>query len=119
MPLEISRNDIRNIKANAIVNPSDMFLSGSGSIDKMIHELAGEDLYKELSTIILKQGKALITDSYNFKNCKYIIHTCGPIYQDGKHEEDKILESCYRECLALSRQYNLESIAFMIKMLLM
>ena len=112
MPLEISRNDIRNIKADAIVNPSDMFLSGSGSIDKMIHEMAGEDLYKELSTTILKQGKALITDSYNFKNCKYIIHTCGPIYQDGKHEEDKILTSCYRECLALAKQYNLESIAF-------
>ena len=39
MPLEISRNDIRNIEVDAIVNPSDRFLSGSGSIDKIIHDI--------------------------------------------------------------------------------
>ena len=76
------------------------------------HEMAGEDLNKELSTLSLKEGDALITGSYNCENCKYIIHTCGPIYQDGKHNEKEILASCYRECLALAKQYNLESIAF-------
>ena len=112
MPLEISRNDITNIVVDAIVNPTDRFLSGSGSIDKTIHKMAGSKLDKELETAILESGKALITDSYNFKNCRYIIHTCGPIYKDGKHDEEEILRSCYYECLNLARYYNLESIAF-------
>ena len=112
MPLEISRNDIRNISVDAIVNPTDMFLSGSGSIDEIIHEAAGEELDKRLSGLNLDTGKAFITESYNLKNCKYIIHTCGPIYQDGSHNEDETLASCYRECLLLAKEYNLESIAF-------
>ena len=112
MPLEISRNDITNIVVDAIVNPTDRFLSGSGSIDKTIHKMAGSKLDKELETAILESGKALITDSYNFKNCRYIIHTCGPIYKDGKHDEEEILRSCYLESLNLARYYNLESIAF-------
>ncbi|MBR6233073.1 MAG: macro domain-containing protein [Erysipelotrichaceae bacterium] len=113
MPLQISRNDIQKIKADAIVDPTDVFLSGSGSIDARIHELAGEGLEEELSSYErLEPGKAILTKSYGLKNCKYIIHTCGPHYIDGDHEEEKILASCYKECLKLAKEKELSSIAF-------
>ena len=113
MPLQISRNDIRKIRADAIVDPTDTLLSGSGSIDKRIHELAGEGLNKELSGYErLEPGKAILTGSYDLKNCKYIIHTCGPYYIDGDHDEDRILSSCYRECLKIAQEKELSSIAF-------
>ena len=113
MPLQISRNDIRNLHVDALVDPSDVFLSGSGSIDKMIHELCGEGLKKELeSTGRIFPGEAVLTSSYDFKNCRYIIHTCGPIYQDGKHDEKKILASCYENCLRLAKENEISSIGF-------
>ena len=113
MPLQISRNDIRKIRADAIVDPTDTFLSGSGSIDKRIHELVGEGLKEELASHQeLQPGKAILTGSHDFKNCKYIIHTCGPYYIDGDHDEEAVLASCYRECLKLAQEKDLSSIAF-------
>ncbi len=113
MPLTISRNDIRNVKADVIVNPTDRFLSGSGSIDRIIHELAGRSLCEELEkNVPLSEGSALITGSYGFSGCSYIIHTCGPRYVDGQHDEEKTLASCYEKCLSLALKKKAESIAF-------
>ena len=112
MPLQISRNDIRNIKVDAIVNPTDNFSSGSGGTDKIIHEMAGEELDKALANVKIEVGEAIITSSYNCENCDYIIHTCGPIYQDGNSNEEDLLGCCYRNCLYIARDNNLESIAF-------
>ena len=113
MPLEISRNDIRYLKVDAIVNPTDCFYSGSGNTDKKIHEAAGDRLKEKLSTIEnLEPGQCVITDAYDMDNCRYIIHTCGPIYQDGKHDEDEILSLCYRNALSLAKDNDLESIGF-------
>ena len=113
MPLEISRNDITNIKVDAIVNPTDNFLSGSGGTDSLIHQMAGKDLDDYCKTITyLETGKSLLTDSYDCKNCRYIIHTCGPIYQGGNNNEKEILRSCYKSSLEIARDNNIESIAF-------
>lgn len=113
MPLEISRNDIRNIEADAIVNPTDNFLSGAGSTDKLIHELGGPKLEVELKQYgNIRSGQAVITGSYGLDNCRYIIHTCGPVYHDGNHQEEELLRSCYRECLRLAEEKELTSIAF-------
>ena len=113
MPLEISRNDIRKVKADAIVDPTDRFLSGSTGTDAAIHEMAGkrlDEVCREIGT--LKIGSAVITDSFDCFNCRYIIHTCGPEYHDGKQGETDLLASCYRSCLLLAKQYKLSSIAF-------
>ncbi|MBR5340721.1 MAG: macro domain-containing protein [Erysipelotrichaceae bacterium] len=113
MPLEISRNDISTIYVDAIVNPTDSFLSGSGGVDKTVHELAGKKLDEECARIrFLSDGSAIITDSYGLNNCKYIIHTCGPKYINGEFKEAQILASCYRECLKLAEEYKVTSIAF-------
>ena len=77
MPLKIVRNNILEMEVDAIVNPTDYKLSGSGSIDKKIHDAGGLELRKECDEYEhCDFGDAVLTHAYNLP-CKYIIHTVG------------------------------------------
>ena len=113
MPFKIVRNDITKIKADVIVNtanPNPICASGT---DLAIYEAAGkEKLLAERAGIgKIARGDIAVTGAYNLK-AKYIIHTVGPVWTDGKNHEFEILENCYRKSLQKALELECERIAF-------
>ena len=113
MALTIVRNDITKMHVDAIVNTTNEFFKVGGlGVDAGIHYAAGPQLKKALDQIgRCDPGSAVITDAFDIPFCKYIIHTVGPYYIDGRHGEREQLESCYRSILALAKEKRCQSIA--------
>ena len=112
MPFEIVRNDIVNMKVDAIVNTANPRpIIGAGT-DKAVHDKAGARLLlarKEIGNIAV--GEAAITPVFDL-DANYVIHTAGPIWKDGRSGEEELLASCFRNSLGIAKKKDCESIAF-------
>ena len=112
MPFEIVRNDITNMRVDAIVNSANPKpIIGLGT-DSMIHKQAGPQLLQARQAIgNIDIGSSAITSAFDL-HAKYVIHTVGPVWEDGNYGETQLLRRCYDSALNLALEYHCQSIAF-------
>ena len=116
MKIKVIKSDITAIKVDAIVNAANTSLLGGSGVDGAIHRKGGIEILNACKEIRNKQGnckvgEAVITTAGKL-NANYLIHTVGPVWNNGGVEKEILLENCYRNSMLIAIEYDAKSIAF-------
>ena len=114
--IEIIHGDITKVQVDAIVNAANTSLLGGGGVDGAIHRAGGSVILEDCQKIRSKQGgcktgEAVITRAGKLP-AKFVIHTVGPVWNDGTNNEEMLLSLAYTNSLKLAVENKVESIAF-------
>lgn len=114
MPFFIEKGDLVSKEVDCLVNASNVNLSMVEGVGRAIFHKAGDiELARACKKIgHCNVGDAVITPSFGINTAKIIIHAVGPIYINGKHDEEKNLRSAYNKSLKLVIENNYSSAAF-------
>ena len=118
MPIEVIKGDITTLAVDAIVNAANERMLGGGGVDGAIHRAAGPGLLAACRAVSevrpgvrCPTGEARITPGFRLA-ARYVIHTVGPVWHGGERGESDLLAQCYRRCLEIALDQQLQSIAF-------
>ena len=111
MPLRIVRDDLVNLRADAIVLPSNERLSIDGGAGYAVARKAG--LFR-LRRAVRKVGgcavgSAVATLAFSFP-ARYLIHAVGPVWH-ATEEDARLLRSAYNAALSVAYEKGCESVA--------
>ena len=114
--LSLIQGDITKTRVDAIVNAANSQLVGGGGVDGAIRSAGGDAIEQACAEIRERDGgcptgQAVITPAGNLL-ARYVIHTVGPVWEDGNSREPELLASCYRESLQIAVENDIQSIAF-------
>lgn len=112
MELRVVCGDITTWKCDAIVNSASESLLGDSALDMRIHQAGGLSFRSACSSLGgCQEGKAVLTYGYDLP-ARYVIHTVPPYWRGGAYQEEALLLSCYRSCLALATAKQMQYVAF-------
>ncbi len=112
MSVSVVLGEIPVYHVEAIVNAANCSLLGGSGVDGAIHRAAGPELLRACQALGgCETGQAKITPAFALP-CRYVIHTPGPIWRGGGHNEAALLASCYSSCLSLALEYGCRSVDF-------
>ncbi|MBL4675953.1 MAG: O-acetyl-ADP-ribose deacetylase [Mucilaginibacter sp.] len=114
--VKLQQGDITKLDVDAIVNAANNSLLGGGGVDGAIHRAGGKQILDECIAIRNRQGgcatgEAVITGGGKLP-AKYVIHTVGPVWNGGQHNERELLGNCYRNSLKLVIGNGIKTVAF-------
>jgi O-acetyl-ADP-ribose deacetylase (regulator of RNase III) len=128
--IRVLQADITTLSVDAIVNAANESLLGGGGVDGAIHRAAGPELLAKCRTLggcptgetatatslsrgprRCPVGEARITPGYQLP-ARWVIHTVGPVWHGGKHNEAMLLANCYRHSLEVALKHHVKTIAF-------
>ena len=114
--VELIQADITTLEVDAIVNAANTSLLGGGGVDGAIHRAGGPEILEACIEIRNRQGgcrtgEAVITPGGKLK-AKYVIHTVGPVWQEGIAGEDRLLKNAYINSLKIAVEHKIRTLAF-------
>src|SRR5437763_14815743 len=111
--IEVVQADITTLDVDAIVNAANPSLRGGGGVDGAIHRAAGPELARAAGAMApCATGDAVITPGFRLR-ARFVIHTVGPIWNDGAHGEPALLRRAYERSFAVAlSESGIRSIAF-------
>ena len=116
MTIELTKGDITEMRVDAIVNAANSSLLGGGGVDGAIHRKGGKAILEECIQIRNRQGgcpagEAVYTTAGNLP-ARYVIHTVGPVWNNGKSNEAVLLANCYRNSMQIADSLGAKTVAF-------